>query len=80
MISCDQHDLLELACMHSYRLQLSLVSGAVIEGVAYNTGYDERRWECLELRLEGGNKQVPLEDIVIIKALSDGAAFAVIRF
>lgn len=37
MISCEQHDYIEIVCTFNYPIKLMMKSGQVIEGIALDT-------------------------------------------
>lgn len=41
MISCNQYDYIEIACMYKFPLRLTLVSNQVVEGTAIDTVLDK---------------------------------------
>ncbi len=50
MITCDQSDHLEIACLYRIPVALSFGDGRRIEGVPLDTGYNELRQECLLMK------------------------------
>ncbi|MEN0036992.1 MAG: Rho-binding antiterminator [Cellvibrio sp.] len=63
MISCNQHDYIEIVCMYHYPLKLTLKSGDVIEGVAQDTQRNDNRDECIKITTEAGEQLVVLSDL-----------------
>lgn len=63
MISCNQHDYIEIVCMYRYPVKLTLKSGEIIEGAAVDTVRDAQREECIILTTESGEKIVALNQL-----------------
>lgn len=47
MITCDQSDYLEIACLYRIPIALNWPDGRRVEGIPLDTGYNEHREECL---------------------------------
>lgn len=67
MISCNQHDYIEIVCMYRYPIKLTLKSGDVIHGIAVDTQRNEQRAECIQVDIEGVEQLVVLEEIKIME-------------
>ena len=80
MISCDQHDYIEIACTFRYPLKLTLRSGAVIECVALDTELDDNRNECIKVDVKGAQSLIVLEDISVLEACVDNPHFHRVSF
>ena len=63
MISCNQHDYIEIVCMFRYPLRLTLKSGQLIEGIAVDVALNEDRLECLEMDINGQQHAIILDQI-----------------
>ena len=81
MISCENHDYIEIACMYRYPVKLTLNSGALIEGVAVDTQRNESKEECIALKSEDGDRLlVVLEDIVKLQVSVKNPHFSEVLF
>lgn len=80
MISCDQHDYIEIACTFRYPIKLTLRSGAVIEGVALDTELDENRNECIKVDVKGTESLIVLKDISVLEVCVDNPHFHSVSF
>lgn len=80
MISCQQYDYIEIACMYHFELELTLSSKEVIRAVAVDTLRNDKRQECLKVALGTEHQLVPLNDLMAIKALKSNPHFSVIEF
>ena len=49
MISCANHDYIEIACMYRFEMRLVLENGQVAQGKAFQTALNENKEECLVL-------------------------------
>lgn len=75
MIACDRHDYVEIACTFRLPVRLVMEDGAVIDGVALDTGYDDQRQECLMLDVAGERRAVVLDRIITMTALKTNPHF-----
>lgn len=74
-LDCDLYDYLELACLHSYRLQIELVEGAGFVARALDTRTAPSKEEFLLLQTEDGQREVRLDQLRAITPLDPGARF-----
>ena len=63
MISCNQHDYIEIVCMHHYPLTLTLKSGELIHGTAQDTQRNIQREECIKIIINNDEYLIPLNNI-----------------
>lgn len=80
LISCDQYDLIEIACTYRYLIRLVMKSGTVIEGVAMDTALNENRVECIKLSSADGETLVVLKDISLLEACVENPHFQSVTF
>lgn len=80
MISCANHDYVEIACMYRFVVKLVLRNGEIVQGKALQTAYNENREECIVLDTERGNKQIVLEQVASIEAVTQNPHFEKINF
>jgi Rho-binding antiterminator len=80
MISCANHDYIEIACMYRFELRLVLENGQVAHGKAFQTVLNENKEECLVLETKSGNKLIVLEQVVSIEAVTDNSHFGKVSF
>ena len=80
MITCDQSDYLEIACLYRIPIALSFVDGQRIEGVPLDTGYNELRQECLLMKRGEDEEWIVLENARSMTALTDNNHFTQIQF
>ncbi|WP_221076876.1 Rho-binding antiterminator [Agarivorans aestuarii] len=80
MISCDNYDYIEIACMYRYLVRVLLVSGEQIQGLALDTKRNQHKQECI--LLEQANQQilVVLDDIEQLEVLVDNPHFTKVSF
>lgn len=71
MISCNQHDYIEIVCMYRYPVKLTLKSGEIIEGIAVDTVRNEQREECIKLTTEAGEQLVILDQLTTLEVTID---------
>ena len=69
MITCDQHDYIEIVCTFHYPLKLQLQSGDEIECVALDTASDINKNECVKVKYQDKELLVILDDIVKLEVL-----------
>lgn len=80
MISCEEYDYIEIACMHRYPIKLTMKSGEVLTGIALDTARNESRQECIKLKADGGETLVVLDDIAILDVGVDNPHFERVSF
>ena len=80
MLKCDLHDYVEIVCLYHYPLKLTLCSGEVLSGTAQTTCYNEKRDECLLLKLPDGEQQVVLDDISLLQVTVANPHLQQVRF
>ena len=80
MISCEHHDNIEIVCMYSYRIRLTLGSGEKLEGIAVDTGRNQSREECIKIRDESSDHLVVLDSITIMEVLVENPHFNIVSF
>lgn len=72
MLACDLHDHIEIICMRSYPVEVHLLDGTVLTGVAADTRSSNGQ-EFLRLELQGQAQQIPLLQIERIHVLDPQA-------
>ena len=77
MISCHQHDYIEIACLYRLRLRLTLIDGVSLEGQALDTGSRQGR-EWLTLSIGDEEREIDLDRIRRITALDRNPHFQAI--
>lgn len=80
MMTCDQHDYVEIACMYHYPVKLTLKSGAELKGRPLDTQRNKLQQECIKMQLEDSISLVLLDSMVQMEAQIDNPHFHVIRF
>jgi len=80
MISCGQYDYIEIACMHHYKIRITMKSSTVIEGIAMDTTRDESRNECIKIGTSESETLVVLNDISKLEVLSENRQFSEVVF
>ena len=91
-LSCDLHDYIEIACLYSYALKLTLTDSTVINAVAIDTKTSNKQEFIVvkDVKVESGTPEwtdrehslveIPLKSLDKIEALSLNAKFGVIKF
>lgn len=77
MISCAQHDYIEIACLYRMPVVLTLDKGEVLRGVAVDTVRDHDRTECLKL---ASGQLVVLDRIRSLEAVEPNPHFDRVDF
>lgn len=80
MISCNQHDYIEIVCMYHYPIKLTLRSGDIIQGVALDTQRNNQRDECIKIDIEGVEQLVVLEEIQILEVMVENPHLQKVTF
>jgi len=80
MMTCEQHDYIELACVYLYQVNLTLKNGEQVKGQALDTLYNDEREVCLCLKQDEELQLVVLDQIVSMKACQQNPHFNIISF
>jgi Rho-binding antiterminator len=80
MISCPQYDYIEIACLYKFPLEIQLINGTTLIGVAFDTKINQEGQECLILKCEHEEQLVIMKDIKTLKATMNNPHFNVIEF
>jgi Rho-binding antiterminator len=80
MISCNQHDYIEIVCMYHYPIKLALKSGDIIQGVALDTQRNDQRDECIKMDIKGVRRLVVLQEIKILEVMVENPHLQKVTF
>ncbi|WP_151900329.1 Rho-binding antiterminator [Sulfurimonas hydrogeniphila] len=80
MISCQQYDYIEIACMYHYSVKLTMKSGSVFEGKALDTARNENHQECIKIKTENHEVLVVLDEISTLETAIKNPYFKIISF
>ncbi len=80
MISCDQHDYIEIACMFRYPIKLTMKSGELIECTALDTVLNEHKDECIKVAVNGSERLVILSELSMLEVSVDNPHFQTVSF
>lgn len=75
MISCDQHDYIEIVCIFKYPIKLTLLSGSIIKGIAKDTQLNECREECIKVTLDNLDQLIVLDNISLLEVCIENPHF-----
>ncbi|MDP4489169.1 MULTISPECIES: Rho-binding antiterminator [Pseudoalteromonas] len=79
MLSCQQYDYIELACLKRLAVTIEMKGGEVVRGSCENTAIVGKQ-ECLVLERENQTVTVVLAEIASISADTNNPYFARLRF
>ncbi|WP_428774672.1 Rho-binding antiterminator [Vibrio sp.] len=80
MISCQQHDYLEIACLYQIAVKLTLADGTVVTGTALDTRYDDHKRECILIATELGQQLISTESLNSMQAMKPNPHFDTVSF
>jgi Rho-binding antiterminator len=81
MMSCAQHDYIEIACLYLLKVELTLEGGLVLRGRAQDTLFDSNKVECMKILLDDNEcATVVLSELVSMRALVLNPHFDVVIF
>jgi len=80
MLTCQQYDYIEIACMYRYPVRLTLKSATTIEGTAVDTCRNEQNQECIQLDINGKMEKVVLDELNVMEVLVANPNFQSIYF
>ncbi|SDS76589.1 Rho-binding antiterminator [Pseudomonas oryzae] len=79
-LACDLHDYLEIACLYGYRLRIELDDGSWLSARALDTRTLPNKEEMLLVEAAGAQRQLRLDHLRAITALTPGARFGRVAF
>ncbi|MFC0119767.1 Rho-binding antiterminator [Pseudoalteromonas xiamenensis] len=74
MLSCEQHDYLEVACVYHFELEVTTTDGHSYLGLAKDVRY-ENKTQCLVLESGSVQNAVSIAQITSLVALTDNPYF-----
>ena len=80
MISCNQYDYIEIACMHRLSIELILKNGDGVCGVATDTKRNANKEECIVINVNGELQLIVLTTIGVLKAREQNPYFQQVNF
>ena len=80
MISCAQHDYIEIVCMYQYPVLLVLRNGAQLRGTALDTEYNARREECIKIKTDSVVDLVELSTVCSMRVTVNNPHVEFIEF
>lgn len=80
MVTCNQYDFIEIACMFQLPVEITLKNGETHQGRAFDTGFDMQRQECLFLDINGEHIAFPTENLLAMRALKANSHFTEVTF
>lgn len=80
MISCNEHDYVEIACMYQYPIKVTMKTGGVIECKALDTQYNSAREECIKVDVAGIENEVIINNVAKIEVCIENPHFQEISF
>jgi Rho-binding antiterminator len=79
-ISCEHYDLIEIACLYGYEIEIQLKSGETVSGVAKTTCVNVDKAECIEVIDKEHTRFVMLTNIKYLRVVTESAKFKEIKF
>ena len=80
MISCANHDYVEIACMYGFEVKLVFKNGQIIQGKALQTSYSENKEEGIVIKTEFGDKEIVLAQLAAMVAVTKNPHFGKVDF
>ncbi len=80
MISCQQYDYIEIACLYQLPIKLTLLSGEVIEGKVKDTRYTPDKKEAIVITTDNGEQLIATEELCSMQAMVSNPHFEVVDF
>ena len=80
MLSCSDYDYIEIVCMYSFPVRLTLRSLEVVEGTALDTQRNDLRQECIKLDCAGDELLVELDSISVLQICVENPHFSKVSF
>lgn len=80
MISCNEHDYVEIACMYRYPIKLTMKTGEVIECTALDTQYNAASEECIKVSVGGTESEIIIDKISKLEVCIENPHFKQVCF
>lgn len=80
MISCANHDYVEIACMYGFEIKLVLIDGKIVSGKALQTAVNKAKEECIVLHTDQGIEKFELSQAISMEAVTNNPHFKTIDF
>jgi Rho-binding antiterminator len=80
MISCHLYDYIEIACLYTYPIQLTLKNAEIINGEAIDTARNTNSEECIKVKVENKNVLIALSSITVLEIKVKNPHFEKVRF
>jgi len=80
MISCHQHDYIEISCVYRYLIRLTLRSGSKLDGIAIDTQLNDKQEECIKVDVDGVDQLIVLDSIHKMEVLTENPHFNQVIF
>ena len=81
MISCEEYDYIEIACLYRYPIKLTMSEGKQVKGVALDTRRNSKNEECIQVGINTDYTElVVLDDILKLEACVDNPHFSEVVF
>lgn len=80
MLTCQQYDYIEIACMYRYPVKLVARNGEEISGTAIDTERNEHKQECIRIDTEGQSTLVVLDSLSKMEVLTANPNFQQVFF
>lgn len=80
MVTCAQHDYIEIACLYQISVCLELEHGEFVKGIALDTAYDDQKRHCILINTDNGEQWVPLDSLCAMHAMCKNPHFSEIYF
>ena len=83
MISCEEYDYIDIACLFRYLVKITMSDGKELKGVARDTRRNSENEECVLVSIDDTSdteELVVLEDIVKLEACVTNPHFAEVIF
>ena len=80
MISCQQYDYIEIACMYHYSIKLTMESDTRLQAKALDTARNEDNKECIKVMSDEGERLIVLDEITLLEATHSNPHFQTVSF
>lgn len=80
MLTCQQHDYIEIICMYQYPVNIIMTTGEIIQCKAIDTQLNQERQECIKVVCKKSSKLIVLDNIHSIHVEIENPHFSHISF
>ena len=80
MMTCHEYDYIEIVCMQRYPIRLTLKTGDILEGIAFDTQLNQAREECIKVKVDDVTQWIVLDSLSKLEVCVANPHFTQVSF